>query len=445
MACFTILYFNACKKDFLDKRPDKALLVPTTLDDLDKILNNDQVMTFAPEINLIASDEYTITAQGLQTISSLERNSYLWANDIYEGRSVADWGYSYTQVYYANVVLQGLEQIKPDDATKARYSQIKGSALFYRAMAFYNLAQLFCKPFDQASGGQDEGIPLRLDPDINKKSTRASVKETYAQIIADLTFAETLVPSKQVIYKNIGQPAVRALLARVYLSMADYDKAAFYSDACLKTNSELIDYNDLLLDDYRPFPAAPAINKEMLAYYQLGPYAFDYTAFVDPAVYNSYTNDDLRKGIFFSNNGDGTFAFKGTYGGGSTLFGGLATDEMYLIRAEANARLGNLTSATDDLNALLVKRWKKGTYISFGSTVQQEVLNKILTERKKELLSRGLRWTDLRRLNSDPRFAVTLTRNIDGQTISLKPNDLKYVFPIPDDEIRGSGIPQNPR
>jgi len=68
-----------------------------------------------------------------------------------------------------------------------------------------------------------------------------------------------------------------------------------------------------------------------------------------------------------------------------------------------------------------------------------------LKERRKELLFRGLRWTDLRRLNLDPRFAVTLARNVSGQIYSLPPEDPRYAWPIPDDEIQASGIPQNPR
>ncbi len=56
---------------------------------------------------------------------------------------------------------------------------------------------------------------------------------------------------------------------------------------------------------------------------------------------------------------------------------------------------------------------------------------------------RGLRWTDLRRLNREPRYAISLERTVLGQPYNLPPNHQHYTFPIPDDIISLSGMPQN--
>jgi hypothetical protein len=70
---------------------------------------------------------------------------------------------------------------------------------------------------------------------------------------------------------------------------------------------------------------------------------------------------------------------------------------------------------------------------------------KILTERRKELIFRGLRWPDLRRLNKDGA-GVSVTRKLDGQTYTLTPNSLKYTWLIPQQVIDfNPGMPQNPR
>jgi hypothetical protein len=69
----------------------------------------------------------------------------------------------------------------------------------------------------------------------------------------------------------------------------------------------------------------------------------------------------------------------------------------------------------------------------------------VLTERRKELVGRGLRWFDLRRLNLDPRFQKSLSRTIAGQTYELAPQSKKYTFPIPDQEVKTYGWVQNVR
>jgi len=70
----------------------------------------------------------------------------------------------------------------------------------------------------------------------------------------------------------------------------------------------------------------------------------------------------------------------------------------------------------------------------------------ILDEKRKELPFTGnSRWEELRRLNKEQAFAKTLTRFVNNQTYTLAPNDNRYVWPIPDQEIRLTGMAQNPR
>jgi hypothetical protein len=97
-----------------------------------------------------------------------------------------------------------------------------------------------------------------------------------------------------------------------------------------------------------------------------------------------------------------------------------------------------------DLNTLLRKRWKSGTFADRTASSDADALNLILIERRKELVFRGLRWSDLRRLNLDGAN-ITLTRKISGINYTLSPNDSRWVFLIPAQEINQSGIPQNPR
>src|SRR4051794_5490712 len=97
----------------------------------------------------------------------------------------------------------------------------------------------------------------------------------------------------------------------------------------------------------------------------------------------------------------------------------------------------------EDVNVLLGQRYRKG-FVPLVAANAKQALAIVLQERRKELLFRGLRWTDLRRLSHDIDYAQTITRVIDGTTYTLEPNSFRYTFPIPDDIIQITGIAQNP-
>jgi starch-binding outer membrane protein, SusD/RagB family len=439
----------SCEKDFLDKKPDSALLVPESLEDLQALLDNsNSVMNYAPYLSAFSTDDFYITDNGFTAAQFDVRNSYTWAAEIYQpGSAVTDWNRMYQQVFYANVVLDRLKELTVEQATQATYNQVKGSALFYRAFAFYNLAQQFAPPYRAATAGQEAGIPLRLTADVNEPSKRASLLETYARIAGDLEEASGLVPDRTGYKTRPGKVAVVAMLARVYQTMEDYATAAAFASSALQLNSTLIDYNTLNVTSARPLPAAlPDGNDEVLFYCIMSNSGLTSAlSGVDAGLYASYDLNDLRRAAFFTDKGNGLVNFKGSYTGTANVFAGIATDEVYLIRAESFARNGETEKAMQDLNDLLQKRWKTGTFTPLTANDAEDALRLVLAERRKELVYRNLRWTDLRRLNQDTRFAVTLQRVVQGATYTLPPGDKRYVFPIPDNVIATSGIEQNPR
>jgi hypothetical protein len=98
----------------------------------------------------------------------------------------------------------------------------------------------------------------------------------------------------------------------------------------------------------------------------------------------------------------------------------LAINEQYLIRAEAAARAGNATKAMQDLNTLLAKRWKTNTFVALTATSAANALDQVIAERRKELAIHGYTALDRsERLNSDSRYALTLTRILNNQTYTF--------------------------
>ncbi|ANI89292.1 hypothetical protein A9P82_08310 [Arachidicoccus ginsenosidimutans] len=231
--------------------------------------------------------------------------------------------------------------------------------------------------------------------------------------------------------------------------MRDYKDALVYADSCLQLNNQLIDYNSN--DDFNGSISASypfkQFNKETIFYTEMN---LEFSSLVltiskpkiDTSLYNAYDTTDLRKQAYFSPGSNGYPAFKGSYAGSYYLFTGIATDEMYLTRAECLIRVGNIQQGLDDLNTLLAKRYKTGTYTAAFGISKDSALTLVLNERRKELVQRGLRWMDIKRLNKE-NAAIIIKRVINGKQYTLQPNTAFYALPIPDDIIKLNNMEQN--
>jgi hypothetical protein len=225
--------------------------------------------------------------------------------------------------------------------------------------------------------------------------------------------------------------------------MRKYPEAGLYADSCLQLYHTLLDYNTLNASASYPISQfnAEVIMEGMIPVpRQLN----NSRGKIDSLLFQSYADNDLRKAIFFKNNNNGTYGFRGCYEGGGNLFDGIATDEVLLIRAEASARLGDITAALNDLNLLLKNRYKTNSFNPLTANDAEGALTLILSERRKELLMRGIRWMDIKRLNKEGSDIV-LKRILNGVTYLLPPNDLRYALPIPEDIITLTGMTQNLR
>jgi hypothetical protein len=439
--CF-IIGLSSCQK-YLDQKPDKSLVVPETIQDLQAILNNTATMNASnPFSGEIASDDSYMVTADWQARTTTEQQAYIWGKDLFNDNERNDWSLSYTAIYYANVVLDELAKDKYNTASQADKNNIRGQALFFRAWYNYQLLQLFAKPYDAATATTDLGIPLRLSSDLNIPTKRSSIAVCYEQLNNDLVESSTLLPITQPYLTLPNKMAAQALLAKVHLLKGQYQTANNLAQQALQTNNTLLDYNQLTTTASAPiarFNAETIFFSAMIVTSSLS-----IVGKIDSTLYNSYPTNDLRKVIYFKTNTDGSVSFKGSYDGSARLFNGIARDELYLIVAETYARLGDTDNALSYLNQLLIKRWKTGSFVPVTATTTAMALDRILQERRKELLLRGIRRTDLRRLNKEAAYATTLTRIVDNQTYTLPPNDTRYTMPIPVAIVQLTGIEQNP-
>jgi len=98
------------------------------------------------------------------------------------------------------------------------------------------------------------GIPLRLSPDLDYKSSRSNLAATYTQIVVDYKHAIRYLPVVETLKGRPAKAAAYAGLARVYLDMQDYDNAYAYADSCLNLKSDLLNYKDLKASASLPIP-----------------------------------------------------------------------------------------------------------------------------------------------------------------------------------------------
>lgn len=437
---------SSCTR-YLDAVPDKTLIIPNTLEDLQSLLDAYAVLNDNyPSAIEIMSDDYYLTTPDWQSLSNTtNRDMYVWKRDEQTNR---EWGVYGNQIKYANMVLDQLYMLETNVNT-VHQDAIEGSALFFRGYGHFLLSQLFGQPYRQETAESELGIPLRLTSDFNVPSYRSSVKETYESIIDDLQTAASLLSTTSLVKTRPTKAAAYGALAKVFLTMQKYQEAGEAAAMCIELlpPDHLINYNELDILSEAPFER---FNKEVIFHCTSGnSQALQHgRARIDSTLYRSYSDHDLRRIAYFSQNEDGSFSFKGDYDGrgtrGGIVFFGVTVDEAYLILAESLIRIGQREQGLDYLYRLLETRWRTGTFVKPDLAEAVEALSFVLNERRKELLFRGTRWSDLRRLKDDTDFSVTPVRRIDGEIHLLEPNNPSYTLKIPGGVIAMTQMPQNP-
>lgn len=451
--CISIVV--SCKEK-LDLKPNSAIIVPTTASDLELLLDNTDVINYTPAFPQLSADEYFIpdysTWQAIYY--NTEKNASIWQEKIYAGETnIEEWQWPYRSIFYCNNVLDILNKV--DISTDNRKKIIKGRALFARAYAFYNLASVFCKGYNANTASTDLGLPLKLTAGIDEILQRSTIQQTYDQIVKDALESSFLLQDHIEVGKRTrpSKTAAFALLSRVYLSMRKYEEAGLYAGKSLELHAKLTDFNTL-------DPSSNPFNfdsEEIIYFTQQNPKYYGLTFAeltssygIEPNLLNLYATSDLRRSLYFQQNVLGNYNMKPVNNISGLPFTGLATDEIYLIKAESLARNGDISQSMELLNKLLRTRWNPNAtspampYQNISASNIEDALEKILIERRRALIWRGIRWTDLKRLNLENR-GITITRQLGDKSYSLDPNSTRYTLPIPDDEIELSGIQQNIR
>ena len=374
--------------------------------------------------------------------------------------SIADmWLDMYRIVQQANLVLRGIDKLSAGNA--GAVNRIKAQAIAIRAMVHFDLLRYFGEEEDRNSTAR--GIAYVEQFDIEQKPARLTVKASYDKIEADLKASKLLMLSMDRAIQGNGTSGadrsyvddmvINAILARMYLTSSVLDSAIKYSTLVI---------NERPLASRANFPNIWLDANTSEVIWSVKFEAFDspigsvmYYSVGNRAEYRPTTNllsmydqvNDIRYASYFrlvqrgANRNDPTRPARNVLikydakqssipkPDGIVNFKAFRTGEMYLIRAEAYARLGGANEALGlaDLNTLRAARITGYVPVVLSGAA---LLNAIEQERRKELVGEGHRFLDLKR--------TTRTVNRITNCVSfcnLPSSAREWVFPIPQPEI----------
>lgn len=323
-----------------------------------------------------------------------------------QSRNSAIWNQLYKIINNSNIILANVDKVTGDETAK---KVLKGQTLALRAHTYLTIASFY--QFSYLKDPLAKTAPIYTTPtsDTTRGNPKASLKDIYTLIIADLQEAKGLLNGYQRTAKyKINTDVVNGLLARAYLNTGQWALAADAADAALKNYQFMppADYskgfNDVNNSEWIwGHPEIPSQSDGSYSFHFLdvsSSSAYYYSFMADPFFGDLFEASDIRKSLFSWNGAAGLegylqykkFKFRADQTGDLVL---MRSAEAWLIKAEGLARDNNITDGAAALNALSNARGASAFNPS-GAT-QQQLIDAILVERRKELWGEGFALSDI--------------------------------------------------
>ncbi|MDN5199912.1 RagB/SusD family nutrient uptake outer membrane protein [Fulvivirgaceae bacterium BMA10] len=481
-----IISFSSCEDDFLDQTPTTSVSAESataTTGNLFLVINGIHRLLYTRQgsngrgglsammiQNDALGDDLVMNARANGWwITMASWNGHINPNSFTNNRH--PWRVLYKVINNANIVIAGAENaVGPDDERNAAL----GQAYYYRAFAHFRMVQLYAQRYDAAGSNSQMGIPIVTESSTEGRP-RATVEEVYTQINSDLDQAITLLDGYgRPNTSHINQNVAKGLKARVSLVQGNYSVASQMAIEA-RDGFPLMDsvtyssgFNDYTIAEWmwgghyneeqgstftnfmawmsRNFSSSnirgnpKSINSTL---YALIPTSDVRSAIFDPTG----DHPNLPAGIEISSRhrrfpytNQKFLAFGTGDSRGDVPY--MRASEMYLIEAEAKARLGDDAGAAQALLPLAVAR---DAAYTLSANTGQALIDEILLQRRWELWGEGFRFNDLKRLN------IPLNRNGANHNqalinvMDIPAGDIRWQWQIPQDEVDANPeIKQNP-
>ncbi len=395
---------------------------------------------------------------------------------------VLPWNRPYLVIRQANNLIQEIDRFSSENIMP-EMQQTKAEALVLRGLALFNLTRMYGMPY-MNDNGASLGVPIETKPQTPEhKPARNTVAECYNQVITDLQDAIKLGISKEKKDGHINYWGVQALLSRIYLNKGDYKNAYTCATDVIENNGGLYHlYNreeyptiwgqdfqaesifELYIDTNEPSEWGGGSGGEGAP-----------SVYADDSAENGWNNliltddflsllnedtEDIRHSItkkpLIENNTylpkqartQPVFLAKFPGKNGDVKTNNICIirlSEVYLNAAEAGLKEGgeSAAKAMEYLNQLIAERTTNATQ---QVETAQFTVERILKERRKELVGEGLIYFDYLRtqtpierkgewhldlknydavtiLHTDPRVALPIPQNEIDANPNIKPNN----------------------
>lgn len=440
-------------------------------------------------------------------------NNYGFVHRLGDGFNANDgnvegiWAAHYGAIMTYNVAIEQVDmlfELYPETDLALEAYWLKANALFCRASSYLTLARAFSKDYDPATASDELAVPLILKYNQYELPVRETLENVYTQIIDDLDYAQELMEAIAEVAPAVnlngsklyldGAPkslaptidAVKAVKARCYLDMHEYEDAAEYAMEVIKSpagyalasdGDEM--YNEFMSDDgneslMRLYAKKDGEGRVGCTIYTSVGKTEDVKYFAplflpSQSILDAYANTDLRKQLWFPVSGKGDtypVRIQGQYHEGihvftkyighPTLYSGKFEDgshyckpimiaEMYLIAAEAYAAAGDEGDAKSILNKLKTARKAGATTGDIWDEIKIEWLRETVGDGQR--INCIKRWGDgLPERPAQPAASalVMSTPVADYTERSVDADSYTLVWPIPSYEIKiAPGLIQN--
>jgi hypothetical protein len=466
---FALLFSMGCSKEYLNPVPQTSLSDLTVFETKDRVVaqvNGIYDMMKAAQYlggryfvyNDVRAENFIPKSTNLVTCFSTWNHSVITATNEVQNC----WAAIYNTINTANIFLEGLNGAwdggKLDGViTQADYDQYKSEALTIRAICYFDLLQLYAKPYNMGSGA-NPGVPLRLLAEKSSENSdlaRSSVAEVYTQILKDLNDAESMAilnyTTDLLNTTRIHKNTIIAFKTRVYLHMQNWASVVTESAKIVSASAPFTAATGVafaLNPSFAAVWASPYTSKESIfsmphtptdnpgsqnslpSYYSSGANESYYLNLAPGTAYATMNAADVRKTSLMLVGGNyfiSKFTDHVTHSNYSPV---IRYAEVLLNRSEALVRQGNAVTqeAVDLLNAVRTRSFPTGAYTVASFASATDFYTAILQERNMEFLGEGIRNMDLMRLSLT--IPAKDGGSANGSIAEIPPTSPTYIWPI---------------